>query len=265
MLLGAALALPALLSATLRRGAQFASPHHRGVRLAMLSSGQAPGVSLLLATERDAASIAQLDALLARGEWQPTAAPTGSDSVAAWTRERARIWRISEPFLHADELDDRWATATGEPVAECIFLSRHASSSGAPCLTVHPIGLPSPTTTADEVARYGGRSGVAVPPGRRLAPLYRRLCALKKQPVGAVSVPDGFGVSLEATHHGPYLRSPSLFIEIGSTEAEWGRTDAAEVSASVSVSLASFGGQQGLFQRLQRQLDLVQCYILTSF
>ena len=73
-----------------------------------------------------------------------------------------------------------------------------------------------------------------MPPGRRLASLYRRLHQLKKESAGSVSVPEGFGVSLEATHHGPYLRAPSLFIEIGSTEAEWERTDAAEVTLTLT-------------------------------
>lgn len=236
MLLGAALALPALLATPLRRGAPFISPLLRARTLAMLSSGHHTGVSLLLATETDAASMVQLEALLARGHWRLAEPPAGSDSVSAWTRADARLWCINKPFLHADDLDERWAAAASETVAECVFLSRHASASGAPCLTVHPIGLPSPTTTAEDAARYGGRIGVAVPPGRRLASLYRRLYQLKKESAGSVSVPEGFGVSLEATHHGPYLRAPSLFIEIGSTEAEWARTDAAEVTLTLTLT-----------------------------
>ena len=42
---------------------------------------------------------------------------------------------------------------------------------------------------------------------------------------------EEFEVTLETTHHGPLLDTPTLFIEIGSTEEHWGRTDAAEVWA----------------------------------
>ena len=32
---------------------------------------------------------------------------------------------------------------------------------------------------------------------------------------------EGFDVCFEATHHGPLLKTPTLFLEIGSTELEW--------------------------------------------
>ncbi|KAG0499031.1 hypothetical protein HPP92_003722 [Vanilla planifolia] len=38
-------------------------------------------------------------------------------------------------------------------------------------------------------------------------------------------------VTLEATHHGPVVSTPTLFLEIGSTEEYWGRQDAAQVIA----------------------------------
>lgn len=38
-----------------------------------------------------------------------------------------------------------------------------------------------------------------------------------------------YQVSLEATHHEPYIEKPSLFIEIGSSEAEWKDKNAAEI------------------------------------
>ena len=40
-------------------------------------------------------------------------------------------------------------------------------------------------------------------------------------------------VSLEATHHGPWVSAPSLFAEIGSCEAQWGRDDAADLWADI--------------------------------
>ena len=32
---------------------------------------------------------------------------------------------------------------------------------------------------------------------------------------------NNFEITLEATHHGPYVEKPAVFVEIGSTEKEW--------------------------------------------
>ena len=41
-----------------------------------------------------------------------------------------------------------------------------------------------------------------------------------------------FDVTVEQTHHGPYLEKPALFIEIGSTEKEWVRKDLGILAAN---------------------------------
>ena len=150
------------------------------------------------------------------------------------------LWKIAESFLHCDHLDERWRRgAPGNALPrEMLFLSRHASASGRPCLTVHPIGVPSASVSAEQLAKSGGRAGRCVPPSPRIGHLYRRLRALKK---GGGSVPPGFEVSLEATHHGPFAETPSAFVEIGSTEAEWSRADAAE--PLVSALLGELAGE----------------------
>lgn len=182
------------------------------------------GLSLLLSSTFDPASVAQSHALLARGPWERLAPP--EPGTRLWARGSARLWQLTEDFLHMDAIDERWAEGSGGRLPkELIFLSRHASASGKPCLTVHPIGVAWRATEA-ELASYGGRAGFLPPPSRRLGPLYRRLCR-------AEDVPDGFDVSLEASHHGPFVHTPSLFVEIGSSAAEWSRDDAAAVLANV--------------------------------
>jgi D-aminoacyl-tRNA deacylase len=41
----------------------------------------------------------------------------------------------------------------------------------------------------------------------------------------------GFEVVFEATHHGPYLEKPSIFIEVGSDEKQWNNLKACEAVA----------------------------------
>ena len=70
----------------------------------------------------------------------------------------------------------------------------------------------------------GGLNGVLVPPNRFFAPLYRTMCKFAKER----KLDDEFDLTLETTHHGPVLTKPTLYIEIGSTEKEWGRDDVAD-------------------------------------
>lgn len=62
-----------------------------------------------------------------------------------------------------------------------------------------------------------------------MAPLFRRLVAA----AAAANLAGGFDVTLEATHHGPWVDTPCLFAEIGSSEGEWQRSDAAALWADV--------------------------------
>ncbi|HTS32365.1 MAG TPA: D-aminoacyl-tRNA deacylase [Thermoplasmata archaeon] len=88
-----------------------------------------------------------------------------------------------------------------------VFPSIHRSERNVPCLTVHPLG--NPGASAD----VGGRAGQFTPADARLmADALRRLSERSRE----VSVPATY----EATHHGPELGLPALFVEIGYGELE---------------------------------------------
>jgi len=85
-----------------------------------------------------------------------------------------------------------------------IFATTHRSAEGVQSLTVH---FPGNFGKAD----LGGKEReIAIAPASLLKDLY---LALKKNYSGEVS--------MEATHHGPSLKKPALFIEIGSQEENW--------------------------------------------
>ena len=128
----------------------------------------------------------------------------------------------------SDHLDKRYQIVTSRTLSEVLFLSRHVAASGRPSLTLHAIGIPG-ALPHGEVAEFGGRNGVTVPPSPRFASLFRRLDRIATQS----GLTEEFEVTLETTHHGPLLDTPTLFIEIGSTEEHWGRADAAEVWADI--------------------------------
>ena len=53
--------------------------------------------------------------------------------------------------------------------------------------------------------------------------------------------PD-YEITLEATHHGPYVEKPAVFIEIGSTEKEWSGRENGEIIAKAIINALSNEG-----------------------
>ncbi|MEK6882551.1 MAG: D-aminoacyl-tRNA deacylase [Nanoarchaeota archaeon] len=91
-----------------------------------------------------------------------------------------------------------------------IFASKHQSESKEKTLSVHTIGN-------WREANYGGeRKKVSL----SSAILFKQTLQELNKNYQESSLRD-FSVTMEATHHGPLIGKPSLFIEIGSTILEW--------------------------------------------
>lgn len=116
-------------------------------------------------------------------------------------------------------------------LAECglgsdliIFASKHRSKDGRQILTVHPTG----NTTE---AKFGGNPmELAQAAPQAMRSIYLSLKALTKN--------EDFQTTLESTHHGPSdLSTPSLFVEIGSSEVEWVNPVAGRIVANAILTL----------------------------
>jgi D-aminoacyl-tRNA deacylase len=130
---------------------------------------------------------------------------------------------IREKHLFSDNIDQDVSDKLGIKVDEVVFLSKHRSESAIPTLTVHPIGNYGN-------AEFGGKKGTLV----RSAPhLMTSLLRGLKNNVGELP----FQVSFETTHHGPYLKRPTLFIEIGSDKTNWENQAAAQVVAKTLLEV----------------------------
>ncbi len=91
-----------------------------------------------------------------------------------------------------------------------IFASKHQSEKKEKSLSVHS---PGNFRSAD----FGGVQGKVCPASALFNKfLFEKLNEQAKQ----FNVTD-YKVTLEATHHGPLINKPCVFIEIGSTEEEW--------------------------------------------
>jgi D-aminoacyl-tRNA deacylase len=178
-------------------------------------------VSLILVSGGDVASTNQAKELLKLADWDLLESVEG---YRAYSFKHARIWWIEDGCLWEDDLDKRWEKATGEKPTEVIFPSRHSAASGNASLTLHPIGTMQ--VPPNEIPDYGGRAGDCPPPNPRIGAWWRELNRV-------ASDLDEFDLSLETTHHGPWIETPSLFIEIGSTSETWGHKEAAKLLAGI--------------------------------
>jgi D-aminoacyl-tRNA deacylase len=181
-------------------------------------------IALIIINCSDVASLNQGEALRDMRAWDDGPTVEGHRSFRS---DDVRMWYLPERVLTQNYLDRRWFEATGESVREAIFPSRHSAASGQASLTLHPIGIPH--LPLGELGPYGGIGGQAPPPNSRLAGWWRML----QQRWSDNPELSNFDLSLEVTHHGPYLDAPSLFIEVGSTEATWGHMGAAQLLATI--------------------------------
>ncbi len=157
---------------------------------------------------------------------------TGKSPSSAFPLFRHEVvsHRVGERLIYQDYLDrDLDADLI-------VFLSRHSSVNPVPVLTVHVTGNLS-------AADFGGLPG-SLPPA---SPAWMH-AVLRNL---ASRAPPGYRVAYEVTHHGPSeLATPSLFVEVGSTEKEWRDTIAGyAVAESVLyadpgevIPLVGFGG-----------------------
>ncbi len=104
-----------------------------------------------------------------------------------------------------------------------VFASTHRSESGTPCFTVHTPG-------------NWGNADLGGSPNTLNAAMPSRLkaAARKMKELSAASL--GWQVSVEVDHHGPTLKKPVMFAEIGSSEAQWKVEEAGSIAAQAIVA-----------------------------
>jgi D-aminoacyl-tRNA deacylase len=129
-----------------------------------------------------------------------------------------------DDLLHQEKLDDAYPMAIA-----FIFLSKHKSDSKIPTLTCHCTGNFGSNP-------FGGNA-------RELAISFPSLqkSYLKRLVNSKDRVPE-YEIIIEATHHGPTsLRKPVLFVELGSSEKQWGDANAASVICNILLDLVRHG------------------------
>tara|TARA_B100000945_G_scaffold316796_1_gene318388 strand:+ start:795 stop:1730 length:936 start_codon:yes stop_codon:yes gene_type:complete len=193
--------------------------------------------TLILASREDSASMNLLSAVISLGGWGDSKEMVHGQ-VTKHSSGVAEVLLIDDLHIWADGIDIKHEELTDFEVDEVLVLSRHVSASETPALTLHAIGVPGEFPHG-KIARSGGVSGTAVPPSPRFGGLFRTMREIAIDS----NLDEDYDITLEATHHGPVLERPTLYIEIGSTQKQWEDQRASNVWAeAISRSLGFSGG-----------------------
>ena len=179
----------------------------------------------IIVSERDPAGMAILGELLGVGSFSeaPVLVPGVEKRAFVDRAGSAKISVIGEDQIYADSVN-------GLEGGFFIFASRHKAASGIPSLTAHPVGNFGR-------AEFGGRDFVVSPSSATF--LRAALLELERQrDLEGLA----FEVSLEATHHGPFLEKPAIFVELGSSEKQWGDLGGARAVARAVLALSGLSG-----------------------
>jgi D-aminoacyl-tRNA deacylase len=147
-------------------------------------------------------------------------------SAAGLGQTGENFW--SCPSFNMAEYSGRIVDIVPDHDAECyIFASTHKSESGKPCFTAHTPGNWGAAGLGGEMRTLNIASAA------RLSAAVRRM----KELSAASSL--GWEIAVEVDHHGPTLTRPVLFVEIGSSESEWGNAEAGRICAQGVVAAAT--------------------------
>lgn len=108
-----------------------------------------------------------------------------------------------------------------------VFISKHSSLSGTPTLSVHTPG------NLGEAELGGLPRCVSVSPANAMRDALKTMAKLKTE------MKLEYEVCYEGTHHGPSLKVPTMFTELGSSPTQWQDEPAAQAVAHAAIEAIS--------------------------
>lgn len=114
--------------------------------------------------------------------------------------KNVKLYTIDSELISADNLDKKIDADV------FIFISKHRAQEGRASLTCHAIG------NFGKADKGGKEKTLCTSHSVLLKGIFIELNNNAKEP---------YEVTLEATHHGPFMEKPVLFVELGSNEKYW--------------------------------------------
>jgi len=180
---------------------------------------------LIISSTEDPASTNIKNSLLEQTTWEEHGTFYNTPVYRHTSMNNLVIVTIPDKKIRHENIDTQIYEQLHIEPKIAIFLSRHRSKMGEPTLTVHAIG-----NYGD--AKFGGKPKTLVPAAPRMMTHLLRLIKKNLQPTYLK-----YQVCYEVTHHGPFLKIPTLFVEVGSTEIQWQQKEPASLIASSLLEL----------------------------
>ncbi len=127
-----------------------------------------------------------------------------------------RLYLTNQDLIFAEHIDKKINADV------FIFASKHKSRENRQSFSVHPIGNWGK-------ADFGGQDSKLCFSSAIL--LKNLFIELNKNAENS-----SYEITLESTHHGPYVDKPAAFVEIGSTEKEWNDKENGEIIAKTIMN-----------------------------
>lgn len=190
---------------------------------------------IIVSSEVDPASLNIKNCLLEKSTWMKLDSFYDYPVFKHSKMQDIMLLSIPDRKITHENLDKEIENELSIKPKQIIFVSRHRSKLEFPTLTVHPIGNYG-------TAEFGGKSKSVIKSSPRLMTHLLRLIKKNLQPTGL-----DYQVCYEVTHHGPYLETPTFFVEIGSTEKKWkDKTLGNIISQSILELLDNFHYEEDL-------------------
>lgn len=137
-----------------------------------------------------------------------------------------KFYLVDKDIIHTENLD----LEKLRQYDFIIFASKHESQSKEKTLSVHAPGN-------WRFAEFGGEKNKVC----KTSALFIKFLLEELAKNASKFNLNDYKITMEATHHGPLIEKPCAFIEIGSTETEWGDKKAAFVVArAISETITNF-------------------------
>lgn len=152
--------------------------------------------------------------------------PAGMNIVENLKKSNCKIpiYLVDVDIVHAESIDKQLKTLNKKSDFDfIIFASKHQSVKKVKSLSVHPIGN-------WKKSEFGGKEETICPSN---ALILKHFFQTLEKNLKNNSLE--YNLTMESTHHGPYIETPSLFIEIGSTLEEWHDNQAGELIAKTII------------------------------
>jgi D-aminoacyl-tRNA deacylase len=182
---------------------------------------------LLVASSKDTAGVNIARQILNRYPFRKTDEVFEENPVysAEIGGKKVTLITLKEETINAQDLPDHFAD-----LDLVVFISRHKSASGTPTLSAHTPG------------NFGAAELGGLPRKVSVCPAAALRDALKALMHFRAEMKLDYEVSYECTHHGPSLNVPAMFVELGSSEKQWGDSRAAEAVAHAAMeAIGKFG------------------------